>query len=332
MPALSTGHRRSAFSTALLIVACFLAAVFFIQTDFDRRSFLGICPHKHRLLQAAGSPKVVIVGGSNASTGIDSAFLEKRLQRKVINMSTCIQLGLNYMMHEVEPDLQAGDTVVVIPEYEHWSQEQFFGTKYLLMLPALLPQSISWIAPGYFTSPSGVARLSADLTSILQKRIRLLAGQMEKKDPDTQSIFHCSGFNEREDYVAHLDLPKAAFDDRISALGDISHPDIEAVRLFNASTDRMLSRGTRVIVLPPVTTAAFVNDRRAQLDSFYKDAAANLHADVATDYERYALPQQYFFNCIYHVGRRGREIRTEQIARVLEQMLKTGRTHAGRSQ
>lgn len=62
-PAPSKNHRRSAFIASLLVVLGFIALVFFVQTDFDRRSFLGFCIQKHRLLHEAGSPKIVLVGG-----------------------------------------------------------------------------------------------------------------------------------------------------------------------------------------------------------------------------------------------------------------------------
>lgn len=170
-------------------------------------------------------------------------------------MSTCIQLGLSYMLHEVESELKPGDTVVVVPEYEHWIADRFYGTKYLLMLPALIPQSVFWIAPGYCTNAATVNRLISDFTSVTQKRVRLLMPlKTTSKDPDeSEAAFRYSGFNERGDYVAHLDLPRAAFDDRLPGFRDISHPDRQSIKSFNRIADRIQERGARIIVLPPVT-------------------------------------------------------------------------------
>lgn len=287
----------AAFSLSILFLL--VLSVFFVQTKFDRNSYLASCVEKHHLLEKTASPRVILVGGSNLATGVDSMLLEQRLNRKVVNMGTCIQVGLGYMLREIFSQIRAGDTIVVMPEYEHWV-DQFHGTKYLLMLPALIPESITWIAPSYFSAETPVARIISDFPAMTQKRARhLLPFSLKSVDPDENSLLYKhSGFNNKGDFVSHLDLPGKSFDSSQPSLADFSHPNHSAIEAFNSIVRKMQARGALVVVLPPVTTATFCSLRKSQLDSFYREISPKLSAQVINDYNRYALSDEYFLDCI----------------------------------
>jgi hypothetical protein len=76
---------------------------------------------KHRLLAAAESPKLVLVGGSNVAFGVDSAAIRERLYIPVVNMGVTINFGLGRILDDVSPFLNPGDTLLVIPEYQHFA-------------------------------------------------------------------------------------------------------------------------------------------------------------------------------------------------------------------
>ncbi|PZM85310.1 MAG: hypothetical protein DKT66_03765 [Candidatus Melainabacteria bacterium] len=318
----NVGHKASAAVASLSVLLILLLVVFFTQTNFDRNSYLASCVEKHRLLESTASPRVILVGGSNLATGLDSKLLEDRLKRKVVNMGTCIQVGLGYMLREIASQAREGDTIAIMPEYEHWV-DQFDGSKYLLMLPSLIPESISWIAPSYLSAKTLVSRISGDFPSMAQKRARhLLPFSFKSIDPDENSLLYKhTGFNQRGDFVAHLDLPGKSFDSAQPSLADFSHPNRSAIRTFNSIVRGMQARGAKIVYLPPVTTATFSRIRKSQLDSFYKEISAALNAQVIDDYSRYALSDEYFLDCIYHVRKEGRRIRTELVAADLNRIL-----------
>jgi len=323
-------QKKSAAAASLSILLLLAIIVFFTQTKFDRNSYLASCVDKHRLLESTASPRVILIGGSNLATGLDSLLLEKRLKRKVVNMGTCIQVGLGYMMREIASQVREGDTVVVMPEYEHWV-DQFDGSKYLLMLPSLIPESIAWIAPSYLPAETAVSRISSDFPSIAQKRARhLLPFSFKSVDPDENAVLYKhSGFNTRGDFVAHLDLPGKSFDSSQPSLADFSRPNRAAVKAFNSIAGKMQARGAKVVVLPPVTTATFSHLRKSQLDRFYKAISTTLSAQVIDDYSRYALADEYFLDCIYHVRKEGRRIRTELVAGDLSRILEANSLSLG---
>lgn len=325
--------RCSATVASLSILTVLTIWIVFAQTKIDRDSYLAICPDKHRILKQSPSPKVILVGGSNLALGMDSALLEAQLKRPVVNMGTCIQVGLGYMLREIEGDVKPGDTVAVIPEYEHWV-DQFNGDKYLLMLPALMPKSIAWITPSYLTPTSTVDRFTTDFSWMTHKRAKhmlppVLTGKSSDDDDDAV-LYNYSGFNRQGDFVAHLDLPGKSFDHSQASLSDFSHPNPAAIKAFNSIVKNMQARGARVVLLPPVTTASFARLRKAQLDSFYKEVAEGLNAQVVSDYAEYALNDNYFFDCIYHVRKEGRKLRTEQVAADLKRVIQAQSQSKGR--
>ncbi|MBA3992064.1 MAG: hypothetical protein C0469_00960 [Cyanobacteria bacterium DS2.3.42] len=323
-------QKRSAAIASLSVLLLLLCGVFFTQTKFDRDSYLASCIDKHRLLKETASPRVILVGGSNLATGLDSALLENRLKRKVVNMGTCIQVGLGYMLREIASQVREGDTIAVMPEYEHWV-DQFDGSKYLLMLPALIPESIAWIAPSYFSPETLVNRISGDFSSMAQKRARhLLPVSFKSADPDENSVLYKhAGFNKSGDFIAHLELPSKPFDSAQTSLADFSHPNRAAIESFNSIVEKLQARGAKVVLLPPVTTQTFSRLRKSQLDSFYKEMSNSLNAQVIGNYSRYSLSDHYFLDCIYHVRKEGRKIRTELVAGDLNRILEANSRSLG---
>ena len=84
---------------------------------------------KMTLAQAIASPKLIVTGGSGAHYTIDSDVLEAALDRPVINLGIDGQVGLNLILPSVLPQVRAGDTVVLIPEYLLLEQEAGLGER-----------------------------------------------------------------------------------------------------------------------------------------------------------------------------------------------------------
>ena len=61
-----------------LFVAIITGSLFGIPNIAAQKSLLGALPDKHRMLVQAGSPKIVFVGGSNLSFGLESKTIQER--------------------------------------------------------------------------------------------------------------------------------------------------------------------------------------------------------------------------------------------------------------
>ena len=73
--------------------------------------YLGGVRAKQERLASLGSPKVVLVGGSNVTFGLDSPLLEEALCRPVVNMTIHASLGFRFMVEQLDGGLGKGDLV-----------------------------------------------------------------------------------------------------------------------------------------------------------------------------------------------------------------------------
>src|SRR5436190_21804250 len=105
-----------------LIVLLVLALFLWFGPPVSPVDYLGAARSKQERLHHLGSPKVVVIGGSNAAFGIDSETLERGLCKPVVNMGLHAALGFRYMTAEVVDQLGAGDVVIVTLENSNFEQ------------------------------------------------------------------------------------------------------------------------------------------------------------------------------------------------------------------
>ncbi|MAT40090.1 MAG: hypothetical protein CL946_10855 [Ectothiorhodospiraceae bacterium] len=82
---------------------------------------------KHSRLWSLEGPKLVIVGGSNATFSFASEVLERELEVGVVNMGLHVSLGMQFMLREVHGKIAPGDIVILSPEYEQFVGEYMYG-------------------------------------------------------------------------------------------------------------------------------------------------------------------------------------------------------------
>ncbi|MFC1733387.1 hypothetical protein ACFL6I_24065, partial [candidate division KSB1 bacterium] len=78
---------------------------------------------KHKLMDESESPKLIFVGGSNLSFGMNSKLIRDSLNMNVINTGIHASYGLKFIMNDVIDHIEKDDIVILSPEYH-----QFYGT------------------------------------------------------------------------------------------------------------------------------------------------------------------------------------------------------------
>ena len=73
--------------------------------------------YKEYVAESSNSPRVIIISGSNALIGIDSARIEKIVGRDVVNLALHAGLSLYFHSLQVEEHAGYGDTVVLPLEF-----------------------------------------------------------------------------------------------------------------------------------------------------------------------------------------------------------------------
>lgn len=123
--------RLGLFSGTLVLI---LVAITILvpATPRTRTSLLFAKLDKDQLLQTAPPPRLILIGGSNMSMGIDSSIFQAELGMNPVNTAIHASIGLDYMVKNVVEYIQPGDIVVVSLEYSQFYGQYMYGGEELL--------------------------------------------------------------------------------------------------------------------------------------------------------------------------------------------------------
>lgn len=299
----------------VLIVLC--GSLWFVPDVVSGDSLLGALPAKHQLLQKAGPGKIIIVGGSNVSFGLDSKIVSDTFQRPVVNMGVHAGLGLEYIVNDIKPYIQDGDVVVLIPEYEQFYTDNFYGEMEL-------------IAVLFSIDPAGRNTVDARQWRHLCKYLPTYAARKLKNYIPTLfhkhvsppvDIYHRESFNDFGDAYIHWALPDQDYQPAHKNNGK-EKVDPYVLDFLSAFRTDVEAKGARLVLLPPVIESQSYQNQENMVDS----VAAGLKKKAipfAAEPAKYKFAANYFFNSYYHLNRRGVDIRTQMLISDLKPLIKT---------
>ncbi len=299
---------------AVILSVLALAALYDTSDDYTSR-----VSDKERRLASLASPKIVVIGGSNAAFGIDSELLQGRSGHAVINMGLWADVGLPFMLSQVRPYVRRGDLVIITPEYEVFFQNAL-STQARYRAASFLRRP--WIV---LSSPLDAARFMISMTveraqGTVQTTIRKLLGRASR-----QAIYSRGAFNELGDVVTHLDMQPNldTLEAKRSAIaGQSIDPDVfSALRTFALEAGEV---GARVVMIPPAIVDIRYRHDKATIDALHASwirASSEAGFKVLGTPADFAFPVEDMFDTQYHLNRKGRELRME---RILELLTKCG--------
>jgi hypothetical protein len=289
------------------VAACSLVLIF--TTEWFRKGDpfgeeMEVQKEKETLLQNTPSPKCILIGGSNIAFGVDSERLSNELQMPVVNMGLSASLGLYFMLNSVRPALHPGDILVVVPEYEHFFGDAFYGM-------GLVDQDFS-----DFTAWQQLCVIAQKKIGALKEKQRMmkynLIHLLIPTAPGPRFRFSKSGFNSYGDYVAYLNEPS------------LNHIRLEVVNTapFNNFSLKYLKRfnnyvlnhqAEMFIIYPSYANTTYrLNEQSiTKLNRMLKQTFPN--GNVLSSPLDYVFDDSLFFDSQYHLSKNGRGIRTDKM-------------------
>jgi len=329
-------------STALVslpMLLLFCTVVFFAPPRWGPSSGLASSIDKHHRLETAASPKIVLIGGSNVSVGVDSARIQAALRRDIVNMGLGASLGLRYMMEEVKDDIHPGDLIVVLPEYDYFCQTtkgetnaQFDGCYDLLHLWQVSPGVRKYIAASYMGAWFGCLNVIDDFQHLISNKGRLYVQVLRQEarfgfskplldlcHPRDSIYLHRDNFNSFGDFVGHLNLPSPGFGNwRVVDFQEF-RPNEEAFQALSDFGKRMSVKHVTVLLIPPPIPGHQVWQNR--VDEIYQRLRSLDGVTTLGTPARYTFPDDQFFDGPYHLNSKGRSVRTSRIINDLSHYL-----------
>lgn len=297
------------FGRALLgagVVGMLLVCAFHNGHHASVIDYHGAVAAKEARLAALPSPKVVIIGGSNATFGMDSEALEQALCRPVVNMTIHANLGVEFMVNEVKGHLGPDDLVIASFEYSAFREAIRDNDVHVLTVDRA-PGAIR--ALPWYRRP----RVIADVAILrLQAAWKELLG--ERKGEGQERVYRADGFNDRGDMVAHIGLPQRGpekqqpVEYKSPVFGDDFLP------LAQELVDSAAVHQAQVVFVWPCVAAS---SRRPDVEDVVARRMAQAGHPLLGDPSAYVFPDTAFHDTHYHLRGAGRRLRTEQLIRDL---------------
>ena len=283
-----------------LEVAALMAAILFVVPDGN--DYAKVTLDKHARLDAAQSPKIVFVGGSNLAYGLDSPSVERALGRQVANMGMNAYLGVSFMLEEVAPALKPGDTVVLSLENEMFRVQGDFdaadgrGTDVFMMVKT---RPASWA----YVAETSQRQVLAALPEVVQRKTQRVLGDLVHfgREPKLMDRIETRGaFNSHGDLVSHIGVHwPEPLDPGTNLVACPLDPRVPP--LLRRFQDRFQQRQVRVLLLPPPIPKGYYDAQRTAIEATKQAVDAAAPGLRIAEPARYVFPESCFFDDIHHL-------------------------------
>ncbi len=282
-------------------------SIVFLKEDFENsQEYLLAMQDKHKRAQNIKGTKIILAGGSNLVFGIDSEQIQKELHTPVVNFGLHAQLGLSFILNEVQDIAKPND--IVILSIEH-------------LMPTEGDPELQKITSYY--NPSAYSYSSQKKTGWLEKFKKIsgnhqmlfkktISNFIEKKEPD--QVYRRDAFNRFGDGINHLELPSKTLGSR-SILKERSYKQIE---LFNRFYKFALDRGIRVVFTYGAYEQSEYQKNKKVLQENHKILKQHLKIEMIMDIDDFVYPTPYFYDSVYHLNKIGRVEHTKNLIQKIQ--------------
>jgi hypothetical protein len=290
-----------------LIISAFLALLLLLPWSAGE-TFRNISK-KHTLIGKITGKKIILVGGSGVANGLSAGIIEQHVAGyHAVNMGVNGGLGMQFNINEILEYLKPGDVVILSPEYDNFEGGYRGGVQILKAI------NIAPFTSRYVTRERYCELLKEDFLVFLQLKAQSYFDGIATILTNTSMQIDDRG--DRVSKSASRDVSKMDFSFK---------PDARSygacVKLLNDFDKYCNEHGATAILSFPALPSVQYKAAKLDVDAIYyrliKDITMLvLHPPAETVYD-----PAYFEDSVYHLGKRGREMRSLDIARLLRTKL-----------
>ncbi len=263
---------------------------------------------KDSLLQNTPSPRIIFIGGSNLSFGLNSQLIKDSLAINPINTGVNANIGLIFMMNNTIKYIKKGDIVVVIPEYSQFFNDYAIGNEelYRTILDVKMRDVIDL----------NYKQFKDIICFIPEYVLKKLNAEQYGEFPEDK-IYGVNSFNSYGDAYKHWGETREQFEP-FGLGGDFSYDVLNQLERFKNKVEN--KGGIFLISYPGYQTTSynFSFDGIKKIEEQYSIKKFKI---LGTP-ERYAIPDSMMYNTPYHLIKSGVDRRTFLIIEDLKETLK----------
>lgn len=322
--------RKLIRNTVLMLFGLFLCgsiafvalnAVVFATAEPCDMDFPASFLDKKALLETTDSPRIIIIGDSAVTFGINSERLTETFDRYTINLGIAANISPRFLMDITRPYIQENDIVLLSNSVRQWADTPQYGTVQLNGMRG----NYHWFWKIVALDPSLLqyVRTGEQWDSFIHSNIYELKSRLNPESFRPLSV--CTdkrrlNFNEHGDFIAWLDRESVGKDYSEYDFSDITVPDF-VIDIVNDYAAYLESRGASIYYVPTVMSATAYNNHKDAFDAFNATLQDRLDFPILGSVEAFAFDETYLLDDIFHTTGEGRELYTDQLIAFLQQAL-----------
>lgn len=249
-------------------------------------------------LKKTNDTKIILVGDSNLTFGIDSKMIEDNLDMKVVNLGVHAMLGNRYVENVALENINKGD-IVVISNVDY--MDEYYDPE-LVWITNEWNKSLWKFVPidKYFE------------TSIMYPKYmyKSFKEKLNGNKSSTDAIYSIDNIDSYGEVFVRPDTTLYKFDKDSVVVPTISDKYIKRVNNFNDKVNDL--EASLVMTTYPIGSGEYT-PKFDEFLKFQKELEDKLDFPVISNFTNYYIPYEYFYDTKYHLTLDGREIRTKQL-------------------
>ncbi len=290
----------------IFIVGCFCLLNIPANPKFKATNLFAFS-RKNESLISTPAPRIVFLGGSNTSFGINSQIIKDSLFINPVNNGIHAGIGLNYMLENYLKYAKPGDIVVLIPEYQQYCGDMAGGNVNLLSL------LIDVVKEKTFSDYLHIIQLRDFIPEYIFSKLKFWTF-FEKPVPSQKDIVGVGSFNEYGDAVVHWDMPKPEKIEPYSITDSLNPEVFLHLKEFRKELE---TRKIQLFVSFPCYQDSSFDRNTTQIHSIGSELK-NTGISILGSPERYRMDSKLVFNTPYHLTKEGLDLRTRLIVQDLK--------------
>ena len=271
-------------------------------TDKEKDSLYFINNQKDYLLKNTLSPRIIFIGGSNLSFGINSKLIKDSLKLNPINTGVHASIGLEYMIENTEKYIKKNDIVILAPEYSHFFGDFMYGD-----IELLKSVHLTNFLNIFKLSANQLKKISKDIFKYSFSRIfnqlKSIFNSYKKKD----GIYNVSSFNIYGDTYAHWKMNKIEYNPYEKINKPYNNNTIKKIVEFEKKINK---KGANLFVTYPCFQDVSYENSINQINKVEDELRKNKLKLLGNSID-YKMSDSLTFNSPYHLNKIGVDYRTQ---------------------
>lgn len=314
------------FITPITIVLGILSGIYLPS---DPQGYMAAWIDKNTLMKDTPSPRILLVGGSNLSFGVDSGKLSAATGLPVVNTSLHAGYGLDVTLNNIKPYIREGDIILLVPEYEFFSltdEHTQGGIPTLAALVDAYPPAILQFGA------LQLERLPDILSAVIKMRfdrykaLRTVNFDLVRYNREIRgSVYARDQFNAYGDEIGHLNITANPFP--LNQLGYLGGKigNERVVRLLNNFGNYAQNKGARIVYFFPYGRKYNCDLSLSGMQKLYPFVMDHFQFTTVSTPLNNCVNNDLFFDTNYHLTKTGRELRSIRMVEELHLVLSAGK-------